>query len=430
MLANFLQTLYNLTDTWFLGRLDAASLSAPTVSMPIIWFLTVFAMGFSIAGTTLISQSKGSGSCNKVNLYLGQMTVLLMVLSVFIGFLGILITRPLLSLMKTPGDVGESASIYMRIIFAGIPFMFLTIVLQAAYRGIGNSMIPLMVQIVSITLNVALDPLLIFGLGPFRPMGVAGAAWATLTARSLAALISLILLFRGFRGLKLSLENIRPRRKEQKLLLKIGLPASFGQAMTALGFTVLQGVINGFGTPVIAAFGIGNRLIGLFNMPAMGFSQATAALVGQALGGRRIDEAKRINRLSQISIFIFLMVSMSLTFFWGNRFTGFFVKDPEVVIYGAKLFRIVSASVVFFGMFMVYGGVFQGSGYTKAFMALNIIRLWGLRLPMAWILGYPAGLGPEGIWWSMFISNIIVFSAALAIYQRGKWITALNPDEI
>lgn len=430
MLANFLQTLYNLTDTWFLGRLDAASLSAPTVSMPIIWFLTVFAMGFSIAGTTLISQSKGSGSCNKVNLYLGQMTVLLMVLSVFIGFLGILITRPLLSLMKTPGDVGESASIYMRIIFAGIPFMFLTIVLQAAYRGIGNSMIPLMVQIVSITLNVALDPLLIFGLGPFRPMGVAGAAWATLTARSLAALISLILLFRGFRGLKLSLENIRPRRKEQKLLLKIGLPASLGQAMTALGFAVLQGVINGFGTPVIAAFGIGNRLIGLFNMPAMGFSQATAALVGQALGGRRIDEAKRINRLSQISIFIFLMVSMSLTFFWGNRFTGFFVKDPEVVIYGAKLFRIVSASVVFFGMFMVYGGVFQGSGYTKAFMALNIIRLWGLRLPMAWILGYPAGLGPEGIWWSMFISNIIVFSAALAIYQRGKWITALNPDEI
>lgn len=430
MAGNFLQTLYNLTDTWFLGRLDTASLSAPAVAMPIIWFLTVFAMGFSIAGTTLISQSKGKGSPEKVNLYLGQMTFFLLILSVLIGFLGVTGTRTILSLMNTPHEVAVHASVYMRIIFAGLPFMFLTIIQQASYQGVGNGVIPLLIQVVSVALNVALDPLLIFGLGPIPAMGVAGAAWATLIARSIAAAVSLILLTRGYGGLKLSLSNMKPRRRELRLLLRIGLPASLGQGLTALGFTVLQGVINSFGTPVIAAFGIGNRLIGLFNMPAMGLSQATAALVGQALGGRKKDEARKIVRLSHMSVLLFLIVTMTLTFFWGNHFTRFFVNDPEVIGYGTQLFRIVSVSVIFFGLFTVYGGAFQGGGYTKAYMALNVIRLWGIRLPLAWLLGYPLGLGPTGIWWSMFISNIAVFIAALVIYRRGAWTRALNPDDL
>ncbi len=327
MAANFLQTLYNLTDAWFLGRLDAASLSAPAVAMPIIWFLTVFAMGFSVAGTTLISQSKGKGSPEKVNLYLGQMTFFLLILSIFIGFIGVIATNSILSLMKTPAEVAVHASVYMRIIFAGLPFMFLTIIQQASYQGVGNGMVPLLIQVVSVAINVILDPLLIFGIGPLPELGVAGAGWATLIARSIAASVSLLLLVRGFRGLKLTLSNMKPRRKELGLLIRIGLPASLGQGMTALGFTVLQGVINGFGTAVIAAFGIGNRLIGLFNMPAMGLSQATAALVGQALGGGKKDEAKHIVRLSHISVFSFLIVSMTLTFLWGNHFTRFFVNE-------------------------------------------------------------------------------------------------------
>ena len=430
MAANFLQTLYNLTDAWFLGRLDAASLSAPAVAMPIIWFLTVFAMGFSVAGTTLISQSKGKGSPEKVNLYLGQMTSFLLILSILIGFIGVIATNSILSLMKTPAEVAVHASVYMRIIFAGLPFMFLTIIQQASYQGVGNGMVPLLIQVVSVAINVILDPLLIFGIGPLPELGVAGAGWATLIARSIAAFVSLLLLVRGFRGLKLTLSNMKPRRKELGLLIRIGLPASLGQGMTALGFTVLQGVINGFGTAVIAAFGIGNRLIGLFNMPAMGLSQATAALVGQALGGGKKDEVKRIVRLSHISVFSFLIVSMTLTFLWGNHFTRFFVNDPEVIGYGSQLFRIVSVSVIFFGLFTVFGGVFQGSGYTKAYMVLNVIRLWGVRLPLAWLLGYPLGLGPAGIWWAMFVSNITVFVAALVIYRRGAWMQALDPGNI
>ena len=430
MAGNFLQTLYNLTDAWFLGKLDAASLSAPAVALPIIWFLTVFAMGFSMAGGTLISQSFGKGDSERVNLYLGQMTTFLLVLSLVIGATGIMITPGILRLMKTPSDVSVHADPYMRIIFAGLPFMFLTVVQQFAFQGIGNGIVPLAVQGFSVLFNVILDPLFIFGLGRFPAMGVAGAACATVIARSIAAGISMRLLVGGNRGLRLRLSAMRPRLKELGLLIRIGLPSALGQAMTALGFTVLQGVINSFGTPIIAAFGIANRLIGLFNMPAMGIGQATAALVGQSLGANRPDEAKRTVHMALLSVFVFLMVTMSFSFFFGNQFTRFFVDDPEVIRYGAQLFRVVSVSVVFFGMFMVYNGVFQGAGYTKVGMILGVTRLWGIRLPLALLIGRVLEFGASGIWWAMFISNLAVYLASLLIYRREAWMRALKPEEV
>ncbi|MDT8299761.1 MAG: MATE family efflux transporter, partial [Spirochaetaceae bacterium] len=374
--------------------------------------------------------SFGKGDSLRVNLYLGQMTAFLLVLSLVIGAAGIIITPGILRLMKTPSDVSVYAAPYMRIIFAGLPFMFLTVVQQFAYQGIGNGIVPLAVQGVSVLLNVILDPLFIFGLGRFPAMGVAGAAWATIIARSIAAGISMWLLVSGSRGLKLKLSAMRPKRKELGFLIRIGLPSALGQSTTALGFTVLQGVINSFGTPVIAAFGIANRLIGLFNMPAMGVGQATAALVGQSLGANRPDEAKRTVHMALISVFVFLMVTMSFSFFFGNQFTRFFVDDPEVIRYGAQLFRVVSVSVVFFGMFMVYNGVFQGAGYTKVGMILGITRLWGIRLPLALLIGRGLGFGASGIWWAMFISNLAVYLAALVMYRRETWMTALKSEEV
>jgi Na+-driven multidrug efflux pump len=200
--------------------------------------------------------------------------------------------------------------------------------------------------------------------------------------------------------------------------------------MTALGFTVLQGVINSFGTSVIAAFGVANRLIGLFNMPAMGMGQAAAALVGQSLGAKRPEEAKLTVRMALLSVFVFLMVTMTFSFFFGNHFTRFFVDDPEVIRYGAQLFRVVSVSVVFFGMFMVYNGAFQGAGYTKVGMILGVTRLWGIRLPLALLIGRGLGFGASGIWWAMFISNLTVYLASLVIYRREAWMTALRPEEV
>jgi putative MATE family efflux protein len=430
MASNLVQTLYNLADAFFLGKLGEAELSAPTIAFPIIFFLILFGIGFSMAGTTLIAQAKGKGDDGRVDFYLGQSAVILTVTSLLIAVTGVVVTEPLLRLLQTPQEVYVFTRDYTMIIFAGLPFMFGFLILQSAMQGIGRTMIPLWVQLGTVALNIALDPLLIFGFGFFPAWGVRGAAAATVIARGLSSVVALALLVRGRHGLRLQPVNMRPTWEAVRLFFRIGLPSSFGQALTALGFTVLQGIVNSFGAPVIAAFGVGNRLIGLFNMPALGISRAVTTLVGQNLGARDPEGAKRIVYTGALSIQVFLIPAMTLTFFFGGSFIRFFVNDLETIAYGAELFRIVAPSVVFFGFFHAFIGAFQGAGDTKPVMVLNVARLWLLRVPIAWLLAVVLGVGPEGIWWSMFISNSTAAAATIYWFGRGRWINALDPDLI
>ncbi len=430
MLNNLLQMLLNLADAFYLGKLGAAAVSAPTISFNLIFFLVVFGMSFGMAGTTLIAQSKGKGDRERVDFYLGQTTTVLMSMSVVIATVGVTLGGSILRLMQVPEDAFEFTRQYMTIIFAGMPIMFVGFILRSALQGVGNSVTPLIVQSIAIGLNLILDPLVIFGIGPFPRLEVAGAAYATVFSRLVASIVALSILVRGRRGIRLQLRHMKPDWHAIKRLASIGLPASIGQGLSAFGFTVLQGVVNTFGTAVVAAFGIGNRIVGLFNMPALGFSQATTALVGQRLGAKRKDQAVTVVKQSVITIAIFIVSGMTLTFFFGSSFIRFFVSDPEVVQHGATMFRIISMSVVLFALFTVTIGAFQGGGDTKPVMFLNIGRLWGLRLPVAYLLAIVLNWGPDGIWWSIFFSNLVTAVAGFLVLRRGRWLSKINPDAI
>lgn len=430
MLGNFLQMLFNIIDAYFLGKLGKEALAAPSISFTIVIFLIVFGFGLSMAGTTLISQAKGKGDQEKVDFYLGQTTTVLLVVSILISVLGIVFAPPLLRLMQVPDAAFPYTLRYLRIVLFGLPFMFMAFVLQSCLQGIGDSMTPLVLQAITVGLNVGLDPLLIFGVGPFPRMEVTGAAVGTVISRGIGSAIALAVFIRGRRGMKLTLSNMIPKKESMKLLLKIGIPTSLGQGISALGFTVLQGVVNSLGTAVIAAFGVGNRIIGLFNMPAMGISRAAGVLVGQNLGAKNRDGAMKAARLSLITILVFIVPSMTFTFFFGNHFVRFFIDDPEVIAYGVSMFRLISPAVVFFALFTVFMGAFQGGGDTKPIMVLNILRLWGFRVPLAYALSILLGIGPSGIWIAMVFSNVTTAIIGFFLFQSKRWMEKLNPDMI
>jgi putative MATE family efflux protein len=430
MAGNFLQMLYNAVDTWFLGKLGAAEVSAPSIAMNIVMFLIVFGFGFAMAGTTLISQAWGKGDKERVDFYLGQITTILMLVSVMIAITGVVLTVPLLKLLQVPEEPFGHTRIYLQIIFSGMPFMFMAFALQATLQGIGNTMTPLAVQGITVLINVVLDPLLIFGVGPFPALGVAGAAWATVISRAMGSGVAIWILLSGRYGMKLRRENLKLERASVKLILRIGVPVSLGQGISGLGFVVMQGIVNSFGTAVIAAFGVAGRIIGMFNMPAMGLGRATAVLVGQHLGAREPEKAKEAVKTAVVVILVFICTGMAFTFFWGNSFVRFFIDDPEVISHGHALFRIVSVSVVFFALFTVITGAFQGGGDTRPVMSLNFARLWILRLPVAYLGAFLFPGRPEVIWWAMFISNVGVAAAGFLLLRRGKWLTALDPGEV
>ena len=430
MAANLLQMLYNLVDAFFLGKISAEAVAAPSISLNLVMFLVVSGLALATAGTTLISQSKGKGDQRRIDFYLGQTTVLLTVLSVFFSLLGVVFARQILLLLQVPDSAFSATLSYLRIIMAGMPLMFLFFVAQAAMQGIGDTMTPLKIQALAVGLNIALDPMLIFGVGPFPRLEVEGAAIATVCARAIASGVALGIMIRGRRGMHLKPENLIPDWPAQRQLLGIGVPLAIGQGLASLGFLVLQGIVNSFGTAVVAAFGVGTRIISLFTMPAIGFSRATAALVGQSIGAQRLETAKTVVKQSIVTVFVFISVAMTLVFFFGSSVTRFFIDDPEVIQYGATMFRVIALSVIPFAMFMVGNGAFQGGGDTKPVMFLNVGRLWGIRVPVAAFLAFGLSMGPSGIWFAMLASNVVTAALGFVILKQGRWLHKMKPDEI
>lgn len=426
MLTNLLQVTYNLVDAWFLGKVSAEAVSAPSIAFSVVFFLSVVGMAFSQAGATLVSQAHGAGDRRLVDYYASQTVSLITLTGILVGVAGVLGIGALLWLLRVPVEVMDYTRTYMRIIFSAVPFMFFFFVLQGLFQGVGDSVTALIVQFATVTLNAVLDPILIFGAGPIPALGVAGAAIATLVSRALSAGAILVILFRGGDRLRIRRTDLLPRAAAWRRLIAIGAPLATGQGLAALGFTVLQGVVNGFGVAVVAAFGIGNRIIGIFNMPAIGFSRATAAIVGQELGANRPDGAREAVRLSVFSMLIFIVPSMTITFFFGSYVMRFFVNDPAVIFHGAVMFRIVSVSVVPFTLYTVVNGAFQGGGDTRPIMYLNMMRLWGLRVPLAMLLAWVVALGPSGIWYAMFVSNIVTATVGFWLLRTGRWMRRLE----
>lgn len=427
---SIIETLYNLTDAFFLGKLGTAEVGAPSISFNIVFFLIVFGSGLSGAGTTLIAQSRGKGDPARMNHYMNQLASLLAVASLALVAVGVLLAGPILRLLATPEDIYGHALTYMRIVFTGVPFMFAYFVLQSSFTAIGKTMTPLRVHLMAVAVNVLLDPILIFGLGPVPAFGVAGAALATVLSQAVGAALSLAVLIRGRDGLKLRRSAMKPEPAAWGLLLRIGLPSSLGQGVSAFGFTVIQGVVNSFGTATVAAFGVGNRIMHLFDIPTHGLAQATTSLVGKAMGSRDHAAVSRTVKSALSLIVLFELPLLVLAFFFGGDLVRLFVNDPEAIRLGDIMFKVVNPSLLLFGLYMALTGTFQGAGDTKVIMVLSVVRLWVIRVPLAYGLAWLTDLGPMSIWLAMFVSNFLTAVAGMLYFKAGRWKKALDPDEV
>ena len=205
---------------------------------------------------------------------------------------------------------------------------------------------------------------------------------------------------------------------------------SFSRMMRmALGFSTLIGIVNTFGSAVTAAYGVGHRIIHLVMVPAFGLTRAVATSVGQNLGAGNVDRAGQSVRKAVLLIGALILPMTTFTFMFGAQILRIFIDDPQVVDYGGDLFRINSFSVLAFGFYNVMLGAFRGSGHTVPVMVLNMFRLWVIRIPAAWLLGRHLELGPEGVWWAMFLSNIVTLVLAGIWLSRGSWKRAVIGEE-
>jgi len=424
MFINMIQVLYNLADTFWLGRLGKEAVSAPTVSWPVIATMISFGAGFVIAGLSLVSQYFGAGKFKKVSKIIGNLYSGMFIFALIVSFLGFVFSGDILRLMKAPVDVYENAKIYMRIIFLGIPFAFAGFVFSFSMRAMGDMMMPVKVNLITIVLNAILDPLLIFGIGIFPKLGVVGAAIATIFSNTLASLIGLYIFFSGRHGIKLSLSDFEIDSNLMKKIFSIGIHSGMGNSLNNIGMIIMISIVNLFGSVAVAAYGIVIRIVNLFFSISMGVGQAMATMVGQNIGAERYDRVKKIVEFALVANFIILLLSSILMFIGRYAVLRVFINDENVIATGTKIIEYYIFSLPFFALFGITRNSLRVAGQTKKSLLLGLFRLWVLRIPLAYYLSNLFS-SVSGVWIAMGLSNVIAGLLSILYLLRWTWIKRL-----
>ncbi len=420
--ANILQTTYQLIDTFWLGRLGANAVAAVSLSFPVLFLVLSIGSGLTLAGTVMVAQYKGAENQKMVDFSSSQSVFLIFIISILLAIMSYYAAGPLMSIIGAGAEIYEDSVAYFKVSSLGFVFLFLFFIFQSLMRGIGNVMLPVYIILLTVFLNLILDPLLIYGYGPLPGYGVAGAAWASVITQGLSAAIGLFILFRGKNGIKINLKKMYFDVLNLKRIFNLGFPASVEQSTRALGMTMMVILVTGFGSEIVAAYGIGARILSLIVIPALGLGIATTSLIGQNIGARKIKRAEQVANLSNKIAFFGLTGLGLLLFIFAEPLTAFFIpNDPDVIRDGSLFIKIMAPSFGLLGVQQVTNGVFNGAGFTKASMLISILSLWVVRFPLAYILSYNTDLGHEGIWWAFPISNLIAAIVAFTYLKMGYW---------
>ncbi|MEE9163407.1 MAG: MATE family efflux transporter [Thermoplasmata archaeon] len=431
ILANLFQTLATTVDLLMVGRLPDPAVALAAVGFGGQMVFVTFTLMISITTGTvaLVARFFGAKEPERASRVLGQSLLLGVVLSLPIILVGFLFGETIVSLFGAEADVVVAGGSYIRTVFLAAPFLFVMFISIAALRGAGDTLTPLLVGLLINVTNVVLNFLLIFGsrfaLGGLEliipSLGVFGAAIGTSISFALGAGVYLALFLRG----KLRLQLRRPRplwnRATVRRILRIGTPAGLEQVAFQVGILIWIAMVVSFGTEAFAAHNIGLRIESFAFMPGLGFSIAVAALVGQNLGAEKPAEAERSGRESTKLALLIMGIAAIVIFISAPLIALAFTSDVAVVDLTVLFIRIHALSIPATGLFFSMSGALRGAGDTRWPFYATLVGIYGLRLPLSFILGFQLELGIVGVWAALPIEYYIRSVIVRQRFQTGAW---------
>lgn len=427
LIGSIFQQLYNIVDSIVVGRfIGKEALAAIGNAFPIMFTLIALIIGIAFGGTIIISQYFGAKDYNMVRRTIGTLYILMFSMAILLSAIGLIFTDSILSLVDIPGDVYPMAKSYIQLIIGGIIVFFGFNGTSAILRGLGDSKTPMYFMLISTITNIILDLLFVWKFG----WGIKGAAWATLISQGGAFLTAIIYLNRTHKLISIRFRDFVFDSKIFVQSLRIGLPTGFQQTFVALGMMALIKIVNTFGTDVIAAYSVAGRIDSIAMQPAMIFSQALAAFVGQNIGA---GKQSRVRKGLIMTLFMSggISVMLSILIVLGRSLLiALFNKDAEVIRIGGEYLVIVSSFYILFSLMFTIGGVMRGAGDTLIPMFITLIALWLIRIPAAyWLSGK---IGETGIWWSVPMGLAAGALLSWLYYLTGKWktkaVTSVPPE--
>ncbi len=426
MISNLIKTLYGITDGIYVARISSEDYAATSFTWPVLYLFIAVGLGVSVAATSLMSQRLGARKLKDCSIYAVHTLILTTVLGVIFSILGVITARFIVRWMGATGSFEYKSYIFLAINSVGLLFDMTFFGYQSILNSQGRTKSMTIISTISSVTNVVIDPFFIFDnvLGiPGLNMGLAGAAWATVLSKVLLVVFAIIVVKKESE-IEVSFKNFKLDMGIIKHIFSIAIPASLGSSGEAIGFTVLNGFIQSYGTTTLAAFSMGNRLSDIFNQGAIGIGMALTSITGQNIGAGKKERSKDIFKRANIIITFFSLASAIIILLFKDQLLSIFIKDrSDIELWRqASEYMYFSAIITFFmGYFSAINGFFQGVGKTKLTMYLSLARLWVLRLPLIMILKSLTDLGSTGIWISMLVSNGLTVIVGFIIYKRGRW---------
>ncbi|MEF9969707.1 MAG: MATE family efflux transporter [Ruthenibacterium sp.] len=423
MLESFLVSLVGVVDTIMVSALGSYAIAAVGLTgQPKFICLAAF-FSLNIAVSAVVARRKGERDRDGANNVLRQALLVTGVLTVLITILAFVFAEPILRLAGTNADTHAAATVYFRILTAGMVFNVFSMVINAAQRGVGNTKIAMRTNLASNAVNIVLNYLLIGGNFGFPKLGVAGAAIATVAGTVVALGMSILSISHTDGFLYLFYHNVKLKFDKKTLgtLANIGSASFAEQIFLRFGFLVYAMVVARLGTAAFAAHQIGMNVINISFSIGDGLSVASVALVGQSLGEKRADLAKIYGAFCQR---IGLLCSLTLAIAYatvGRDVFMLFSNEPQILDYGAEIMRFVAIIVVLQVSQVIYSGALRGAGDTRYVALVSLISVAVIRPLAGWLFVYPLGLGLTGAWIGLMLDQFMRFLLSRRRFRGGKW---------
>ena len=421
VLEMIMESVFAVVDIFFVSKLGADAVATVGITESTMTIVYAIGVGLAVATTALVSRRIGEKKKKEAGEVAFQAIVIGVVISVIISIAGVLFAKEFLILMGATEKMAEEGYMFPAIMFGGNVVIMLLFIINAVFRSSGDAAISMRVMWFATIINIKLDPLLIFGYGPFPEIGLKGAAVATTTGRGLAVVYQFYLLSSGKYRIQLFYENLKIRFKIIWNLLKISAGGILQNLIATSSWIILVRIIAVSGPDAIAGYTIAIRIVLFLILPAWGLSNAASTLVGQNLGAKQPERAEKSVWITAYVNIVFMGIMGALLAIFPEFWIKIFIAEETVVYNGITALRILSFGFVFYALGMVLVQGFNGSGDTTTPTKLNLLSFWMIEIPLAYFLAIILNKGLTGATISVVVAETILAMVSWDLFRKGRW---------
>ncbi|GAB3032151.1 MATE family efflux transporter [Bowmanella dokdonensis] len=420
-----MESIFAVVDIFFVSSLGLEAVAVVGLTEAVLTILYAVAIGLSMGVTAMVARRIGEGNAALANRIAGQALWVGMLVSALVAFIGLMYAEDILRLMGAEGAVLAMGADYTQIMLCGSISILYLFLINAIFRGAGDASVAMRSLWLANGLNIVLDPLLIYGIGPFPEMGVTGAAVATTIGRGVGVIYQLYHLrghlHRQISRIRVGLAELKPDIALMGQLVKVSTGGILQFLIATASWVALVRIVSTYGSAAVAGYTIAIRVVIFTILPAWGMSNAVATLVGQNLGAGQPDRAEQsVWRVARYNLYFMLSVAVIFVLF-AEEIIGFFSQDPAVLRDGVNCLRFIAYGYGFYGIGMIVVQAFNGAGDTMTPTRINFFCYWLLQIPLAYWLAKYLALGTTGVFLAITIAESLLAVVGIWLFRRGHW---------